>query len=269
VQFVELYVNYEYLGVYLVCEQIEADTERVNITKSADIDTGYLIELDGRKDGRCFKISDEYYVIKDPDTDSDSYTDEHEEFIRNYLIECKYTIASGSYDDVCKLIDVESFAESYIVFELFNATDVGYSSFFMYKDKGDKLYCGPVWDFDRSLGIVGHSEGAKQPNTLWAKEQNSWFYGLLMHEEFEALVAKKLEEYSPKINKKLDECYAYLHLNRDSFDRNFEKWQILGTFVWPNDDELTLLDTWDKQVEYTKTYLNQSLSYLESVYCKN
>jgi hypothetical protein len=50
------------------------------------------------------------------------------------------------------------------------------------------------------------------------------------------------------------------------FDRNFKKWKILGTFVWPNDDELTALDTWDVQVEYTRTYLNNSLNYLLGVY---
>lgn len=269
VQFVELYVNEEYLGVYLICEQIEVEKSRIEITKSVDVDTGYLIELDNRKDGRYFKIGSTPYVIKSPSTDSSAYTDEHEEFIKSYLTECFIAIGGNDYDKICSLIDVESFAESYIVYELFNGVDVGYSSFFMYKDAGGKLHAGSPWDFDRSLGIVGHSKGAKPYDALWAKEQNTWFYWLLRHEEFNSLVGEKLTEYAPKIKEKLNECYEYLYKNREAFEKNFEKWDILGTFVWPNDDELTTLNTWDLQVEYTRNYLNNSLDFLITTYCPN
>ncbi len=265
-QFVELYINGKYLGVYLLCEQIEVQENRVNITENSEIDTGYLIELDGRKDGYGFDLLGKYYVIKDPDTDSELFTEEHEAFIKNYLESCMFALVENDYQKVTELIDVNSFADAYIVYELLKSADAGYSSFFMHKDAGGKLVCGPVWDFDRSLGIVGHSKDAKPYDALWAREQNVWFCTLLEFSEFRELVGEKLIEYAPKIEEKLIECYDYLYENRDSFDRNFEKWRILGTFVWPNDDELTELDTWDLQVEYTRTYLKNSLDFLLETY---
>ncbi len=267
VQFVELYLNNEYLGVYLLCEQIEVRSNKIDISESEDdVDTGYLIELDGRKDGDYVEIDGKYYVIKSPSMENEELSPLYKEFISNYLTTCLDALKGQDYKSVCELIDVESFSDAYIVHELFNCVDVGYASFFMYKDKGDKLYCGPVWDFDRSLGIVGHSKGAKKYDTLWAKQENVWFNYLLQFDEFKVLVSKKLLDKSDEINKKLDECYKYLYANRSSIDRNFLKWRILGTFVWPNDDELTALDTWDLQVEYTRTYLNNSLNYLLGVY---
>ena len=153
-----------------------------------------------------------------------------------------------------------------MLFELFKSPDVGWSSFYLHKDINGKLCCGPAWDFDRSLGIVGHTTGAKPYDTLWSRNQNPWFNALFRFEEFEELVSQILREHISAIENAMDECYSYVYNNRDSFDRNFEKWAILGTFVWPNDDELTELDTWDLQVEYTRDYLNNSLDYLISVY---
>ena len=57
---------------------------------------------------------------------------------------------------VTELVDVESFAQAYIIFELYKNPDVDYSSFYMYKDAKGKLKCGPVWDFDMCLGNVSH-----------------------------------------------------------------------------------------------------------------
>lgn len=265
-QFAELYLNDEYIGVYLICEQIQVNENRVNITESYEGESGFLIEMDGRADGKYVTLDDKCYVIKSPDTDSALFTDEHSQAILSYLEACTSALSTGDYNAVCELIDVESFAQAYIVYELFKCVDVGYSSFYMYRDIGGKLCCGPVWDFDRSLGIVGHSKGAKAYNTLWAREQNPWFKALFTFEEFDILVGQVLRDAIPVIEDRMELCYSYIYANRDSFERNFDRWEILGTFVWPNDDELTALDTWDLQVEYTEDYLNNSLDYLISVY---
>lgn len=265
-QFVELYLNDEYVGVYLVCEQIQVHENRINITEGYEGESGFLVEMDGRADGKYVTLDGKYYVIKSPDTDNELFNNEHSQAILSCLEACTSALLAGDYDAVCELIDVESFAQAYIVYELFKCVDVGYSSFYMYRDIGGKLCCGPIWDFDRSLGIVGHSKGAKAYDTLWAREQNPWFKALFTFEEFDLLVGKILRDTIPTIEDKMELCYSYAYDNRDSFERNFDKWEILGTFVWPNDDELTELDTWDLQVEYTENYLNNSLDYLISVY---
>ena len=265
-QFVELYLNDEYVGVYLVCEHIEVQENRVNITESDGSADSFLIELDGRKDGTYFEFNGKNYVIKSPDTDSELYTDECAEQIKSYLSDCFSAIWARDWETVCSLMDVESFAQDYIVFELFKSPDVGWSSFYLHKDAGGKLKCGPAWDFDRSLGIVGHTTGAKPYNTLWSREQNPWFNALFYFEEFKALVSQILAEHITAIEETMVSCYTYAYENRDSFDRNFVRWEILGTFVWPNDDELTELETWDEQVEYTRDYLDNSIDYLISVY---
>ena len=269
-QFVDLFVNDEYLGVYLLCEQVEVHPERVDINVSADVDTGYLIELDARLGGSGFYLSNgEFYSIKSPDTDSALFTEEQRKFINDYLEQCYNAVCNGDYATIEELIDTKSFAQAYLVFELFNCVDVGYASFYMYKDAGGKLKCGPVWDFDRSLGVVGHTQGAQHYTSLWAKEDNVWFNNLLKHSEFEDLVSQELENSIELIKNKLSECYEYVYDNESAFLKNFDKWRILGTYVWPNSGETANLKTWQEQVEYTKEYLKKSLDYLIAVYIEN
>ena len=267
VQFVDLYINDEYRGVYLVCEQVETGKNRVDVDMNWDnVDTGYLIEMDDRLDGMGFYLNGQFYGIKDPDTEYYGYTAEHTEFIRSYIEACYNAIYGDDYELVKSLIDVDTFAQAYIVFEMFNCVDVGFSSFFMHKDAGGKLCCGPVWDFDRSVGNVSNNYSSRSPESLYAKSQNMWFYGLLQHEEFKALVAKTLHDNEDMIRQTLADCYASVEACKGAFDRNFKKWQLLGSYVYPNPSEINNLKTWQAQVDYNKNWLERSLTYLLKQY---
>lgn len=52
----------------------------------------------------------------------------------------------------------------------------------------------------------------------------------------------------------------------NSVHRNYEKWQTLGTYVWPNPPELVSINTWEGQVEYLRTWLLRSLDYMYNYY---
>ena len=268
-RYVDLFLNEEYLGVYLLCEQIEVHPNRVDINDGFDIDTGYLIELDGREDGDGFYVNGKFYSIKSPNTEAKHYTDEHTKFIKSYLDGCIKALSSDDYSRVEELIDTKSFAQAYVVFELFNCVDVGYASFYLNKNAKGKLECGPVWDFDRSLGITGNQYGAEPYNALWAKNSNVWFNLLLKHEEFVSLVSKEIYEKSDKIIETINSCYGFVYSHEEAFLRNFEKWNILGEYVWPNSGPTAYIHTWEGQVEYTKTYICNSLNFLKNVYNKN
>ena len=268
-QFVDLYLNGEYLGVYLLCEQNEVHQNRVDITENGTVDTGYLVELDSREDGEGFYLNDKFYSIKSPDTDSRLFTEQNREFIKSYLEQCIDAINGDDYSKIESLIDTKSFAQAYIVFELFNCVDVGYASFYMYKDAGGKLQCGPVWDFDRSLGVTGNQHGADDFATLWAKENNAWFKGLLSHNEFKSLVSEQLIEYSDRIISTLNSCYEFAYSNESSLLHEFDRWDILGSYVWPNSGPTANLKTWQAHVEFTRQYLNDSLNYLKWIYIEN
>lgn len=265
IQFVDLYVNGQYDGVYMICEHIEIDENRINISTSTDLDTGYIIELDGRGEGDCFAVDNKYYAMKAPD----DYTKEQKNYIGMYVLDCVNALKAGDWERITSLIDVESFAESYIIHETHKSCDAGYASFYLIKDKGGKIQSGPMWDFDRSLGNVYNKAGSMDPNALLASHENKWYEELLKHEEFVQLVSEKLAEYAPIMEETYKKCFDYAEAHKDSFVRNDTRWGILGKDLYPNPSNLVKIKTWQGQVDHNKKFLEDSLKFMLETYPKN
>ena len=274
-QFIDLFLNGEYLGVYLVCEQNEVGENRVEIDESyTDVNTGYLLELDrkiveeGVEGFDWFSLNTFPYAIKSPDTEDVQYTSEFLIYINEYLNNSFNSILSKNYEDVKNYIDVDSFAKTYIVHELMNMLDVDYSSFYLVKDKDGKLKAGPLWDFDISSGNYNYNftNPATSYSVLWAKQRNPWYNKLLEIEEFRNLVCDYLKDNYIKICKLLNNILNETDDFKNSFERNFIKWDILEKYVWPNSEELVEIHTWMGQVEWLMDWLHKSLDYVYNYY---
>lgn len=267
---VEVYLNGEYHGVYLLCEQIEINKNRVNITEpTQDANTSFLVEMDGWADGSTVTVPDALhssrkYTIKEPDPVNSL----QKAYIDKYLKDCIAAVQGDDYERVKDLIDVKSFAQAYIVFELMKNPDTNYSSVYMYKDVDGKLICGPVWDFDMALGNVSHKgNGAfEDPALLWTAQNNPWFKGLLQFDEFKALVGAEIAENKEAIEAKIDEILAYARAHSDAYKKNFEKWDVIGINTWTNPSYIVAIKTWEGHLDYIEDYLEKSLSALEVTY---
>ncbi len=289
-QFVEVYLNGRYDGVYLLCDQIESGEGRVELDEepSIDGDVGYLLEIDARADSECvferdyFTIEGDgedgkFYRIRTPDTEDKFFEPEiYISYIKGYLEETMAEIRSkdGDWEKICELIDVDSFAEEYIIQELFANLDNHSFSFFLYKEKGGKLYCGPVWDFDISSGNNNYGMGNANeclPNQdlidngeMWTARTNPWFRRLLRHGEFYVLVQEKLNEYEQTIKDVIalastdpEQKNSYYNLYKDAFERNFKRWNIMGSYQWPQPYSVYTINTVNGQFDYLYNWLTE------------
>lgn len=157
-QFANLVLNGKDKGLYYICEQVRIDENRVNITEMehGDLDGekitgGYLLEFDTNYDEQ-FKFYTSIFslpvMIKQPDADVMTYSKLL--WVKNYLNDLenqlKYNVRSGEYRN---LMDADSFIDFWFVQELTTNGEPNHpKSCFMYKDRGGKLFAGPVWDFD-------------------------------------------------------------------------------------------------------------------------
>lgn len=285
---VDLYLNNEYCGVYLLCDQIQTGKGRVNIDESisADGNNGYLIERDGHvaeddthilnKD--YFVLDDLQYVIKTPDTDSETYIENKDvqiNFIKNYFDTCFKAINNESWATVESLIDVDSFVDSYFIEELFAISDCGFSSCYFFKDKNGKLFKGPLWDFDTGAGNlnynVGNAEQCLPNSSLYASYANVWYGALLKRDEFVNLLKTKLVSYRPI----LEEMFEMLEIDsetslykkyKNAFERNFLRWDIMGKFVWPQPNNVVSIATIKGQLGFMNSWLKSRYLYLRDIY---
>lgn len=277
--FVDLYINNEYYGVYELTEQNEVKTNRVDLDTTAITDNKpFFVELDRKvydawenaDPNTYFEIYDKVedverpYVIQYPEIDDPNYDLDYKNYIIDYLSKAFKATESKDINEIKKYIDIDSFARSYIVYEIFNNTDVGYSSFYMFKDSDGLLKVGPIWDFDRSSGNIDYND-SKNPNFM-IDYKNFFYRNLLETKEFKELVTKYIKEYIPKFKALLDTYYNEAILYNDAFEKNFDKWKIMGVKTEVEPAELTSITSWENHLLYLKNWLNESMDYLLTIY---
>ena len=273
-QFANVYVNGNYQGLYLICEQIETGKNRVEIDDSLEGNVSYLIELDERilDEGKTenldyFYVNGQPYSIKAPKTDEDGFTKSDCNRIKEHLQLCLDTVKNGTYEEICAFVDVNTFADGYIMHELTSSIDVNMTSWYLYKDKDGKLCNGPIWDFDISAGNCDYYDLARYPEQLHAT-RNTWYKYLLRRPEFTELVKEKIIKYYPLIHEIVDTRIEEVYKYKTYFTDNFLKWKILGKYEWPNPPEIVAIKTWEGQVEFVRDWLYKKLDYMMKQYNK-
>lgn len=278
---VNLYINEEYIGLYLLTEKVEIGKTRVDIDDTIEQDVfDFLVEMDGNAPNEGIEGVDWFYVgdeeisipfgMKDPDC-----TPEQMVYAKNIVQNAWNVIHNDPWKDVIECIDVDSFAASYIVEELFHEVDVNWSSFYMYCKDG-KLYSGPIWDFDRSAGNrtfdydpsitdppYYYGPKSMDPTQLYA-ENGKWYVPLLRHHEFKEIISQKLSSLEEDFDTYLNTTYKDLISHQTDFEDNFR--------LWPMEDILPFYSNsyyetdWKSELEYVMDWLSKSLDNMKRTY---
>lgn len=266
--FVDVYLNDEYIGNYMLSDQIEVTNDRVDIEEhSSALDTGYLLEMDrrlidipsGEVEGwDYFMIYGYPYMIKSPKTDAYYYSQEQLYFIEDYILNVHLTLMNQR--DYSNLIDESTFVDWFIVQELFKNVDSGYSSVYMYKDRGGLLKMGPIWDFDLSTSNPGHLQDDLRVPEGWytsLEYKNIWYYYLMQYDTFRTALKERWNElYDNQIHNLIESVYPVANSISKSRYMNFQRWDIIGSWSdWYTSTEVFEAKTYQEQLKILYDYL--------------
>ncbi len=150
-EFVNLYFDGEYEGLYYLLHKIEIDKNSVDIKS----DEGVIFELDNiHSEDEIIHESyfGDYLVLKDlVSVDNDNKNEIIDLFLKDYK-EFEKALEKKDYVKVDKIIDIDSFAKYYLINDFANNPDAYSSSFYLYRNDDGKICAGPVWDFDFAFG---------------------------------------------------------------------------------------------------------------------
>ncbi|MGM9637740.1 MAG: CotH kinase family protein [Eubacteriales bacterium] len=261
---VEVYLNGEYRGVFLLCEQNQVNEYRVNINDDIEAEPdqrGYLIELSGYAEDPYFVVNGtKYQIISDLSTDANLFNRQCA-YIEDYLWQCWYAVQSGDQATIEQLIDMDSVVDTYLVEELFKNLDAGWDSFYMYKDKDGKLTFGPIWDFDQSGGNA--DEGCENYYDLRAGITNTWFKTLLQYGWFKAKITARWNELKGQIDTIPDMIRAQAEAGYNSYCRNFERWPIFGQKINRETAVIRALSSYKEHYEYYANWMANRIDWLD------
>ena len=194
-RWVDVYLNGEYAGLYLLTEQNEVHTERIAIEN----ENSFLVTMEGR--GRMVTQKLPYIEtdlrqalrIRHPKDPSEEQLQELTRIwngIEKAITESDEANESNTAD-WSALIDLDSWARKYLIEEIFGSLDACYKSQYFYYDgnyENSPVMAGPVWDFDLSMGRTWHTESLDflWANRLQVDDQYStpWFHELYKKDEF-------------------------------------------------------------------------------------
>lgn len=231
-QWVDLYLNGNYAGLYLLSERNEVDSQRVDVPEESSFLVS--IEWDIRWNGTNYPavVSENNTFLRIqyagmPDWRVQEIWQSAEDSV---FSEDGVDPRTGKGWDA--LIDMESWAQQFLLWEVFAEHDAGcISKYFYYDPQTGKIFAGPVWDMDNILNRVSvHPPNVLQSQRkhIWNQDQESLFYRLWQLDGFRETVKKLYrEEYRTRLLALAETgMQAYLAQSLPAARLNCIRWEI-------------------------------------------
>ncbi|MFN8345790.1 MAG: CotH kinase family protein [Spirosomataceae bacterium] len=294
-KFVELVLNGEYRGVYIMMEKIKRDANRIDIASLKNTDNtgdaltgGYILKIDKNTGTPNAYWKSPYPANHNMEIDimieypkKDVITDAQYNYIKNHFTEFETVLKSAAFKDpvngYAKYIDTDSFIDYFLLTELTYNIDAFRLSIFFYKDRdsrNSKIKMGAPWDYDHAYGNANFCRGWETNH--WAydfirefcpsedKQVPFWWARLLEDRDFCIKVRDRWQQLrqnqwnTQNITSFINQNAALLN---ESQARNFQRWPILGEWVWPN---YYYGNTYQEEVDWFKNWTQQRLNWLDA-----
>ncbi len=253
-EFVEVYLNGVYNGIYILVERVEIEGSKIDIEEAGpeDLTGGYLIEkdIDGKIDydaDQWFNCpywanqSQDFFVLKTPESDDSALLEQMLAYLEAHMQKVHDSIMGTSGESYTDYVDVDSWIDFILMQEITKNIDGNLkTSCYMYKQSGDDhIYMTAIWDFDLAYGIANWDNASYQHNDYYdcpngmgtsdfmaINSSSPWFDHLYDdYPEFSEALIAKYNEYRetliPAMRAMMNEQAAYLSENTA---RNDNKW---------------------------------------------
>ena len=268
--FIDVYINGRYWGVYMLSDQVnEVTPGRSDLSFSSDPNFNeFMLELNEyghRQDSPCITINGRRHSIRYP---SDSLlTDEHMDYLYNFLTDVDSSIRNMEFEEIVRLTDMDSLVDFYIVSEWFQNHDISHGSFMHIRRDNygnPRLYSGPLWDFDVPAFSAVILEA---PMHTFHTVHNIWYGYLLRMPEFQNEIARRWYEIREReILQTLNMIREHAMKNENAFERNFERFPILGTEMFGTPPRLVELETFMEHVDFLLYFLETRKAFFDSMF---
>ena len=271
-----------YQGLCLMMESIGRDKNRIDIDeyKQKNAYTSYIVRRDRYTAfdpmldtyRRLNGLSEEWIGVKYPT--AGKLTEKAKKYIEEDFSRIErvlYSEDESVFKNYDRYIDVDSFADYFLFNEFLGNYDAGLHSTYMYKNSGERLKIGPVWDFDQAMNNYSMEE--MDPEKL-AFQERAFFDRLTLDIRF----VRKLEKRYAKlrngtlnedhINAVIDETVAYIDSARqrewyrwaaDYEDGSGENWHNYTLLSYEKNGMLVerFNDNYDQEIYNIKVYLHK------------
>ncbi len=268
----------DYRGVYILIERVKRSGDRVDVARldplqnaGPEVTGGYIFKKDKADPGNV-NVSTagagNFAVTYPPE---DRITSAQTSYLQTYLRAFESALNSASFTDpatgYANYTDVQSWIDFHVIQEFTKEVDSYLFSTYFYKDRGEKVSCGPLWDFDRSFGnTMAADEHLPQGWRGGAIGSRGVFWNRLFQDpDFLQLY---IDRWQGLMETTLNEAHLFPIIDgmavevNEAKDRNFQP-----SGPWPlavvTRSHLTF-PTYAQHVSYLKTWIGDRLTWVKT-----
>lgn len=290
---VDVVINGAYQGIYLLCEQIKRDNDRIDIAKLEpteitlpDVSGGYIVKIDYWDNSNSWQLNNSpigypgldihmvYYYPKAEDLMPQQIS-----YIQTYIDDFETALYGTNFDDPVngyrKYIDVPSFIDYFIINEVMRNVDGYKKSRFFYKGKDqldgtyNKLKAGPVWDFDWAekdmWGGQEDGSGFMYPDVNQDVHAPGWYIRLLEDTTFANELRCRYDDLRRSIlaesylNAKIDSVASLVD---ESQEWHYNTWGHMGQATGTGEVQAPS-QTYAEEVQRLKDWFQRRVTWLD------
>lgn len=258
-KFVELFLNREYMGVYLISESIKVASKRINIPEN---DSSFLFEKTSlyrlndpsiqSKKGYIFRIRSP----KNPSQHSKDILKEHLDLWENVLFSSKF-----SSTDADSFLDVNDFIRYFWIQEFSKNHDGRFNRSILFTwEKGKLIKMGPLWDFDESFGNNGAKPHRQEP-TGWFAKNSGWFRPFFDNPQLWNQTVNYWIDHKNEFQATLDSIDAFAIPIKPALQNHFKRWDILSNEnFWAYQEGYS---NYDESLDSLKSWIQQRIQWID------
>lgn len=248
---------------------------------------GYILEIDVRKDAQYYFTSsfNLCFCFKDPDLEdySEAQANVIVNQVKNKINSLEQELSAPGFKNfdikTSEILDYKSFVDWYILEEMAKNIDSNFitSVYCYYSNKDGKIHMGPLWDFDRSFGVSTSRKNDVSCNSnsgYWVTPGKTgttgWYDKLIHNTSFIEAVKERWTEVmtSSNVESVMDSLSAKVSEIKTAADFNFLKWKIIGLKVGTESEEELKFRSYNQEVDYLSSWVNNRISWLNSQWQK-
>lgn len=262
-QYVNLFLNGEYMGVYVFTDKVEKSENRINIKKD-----GFIIEDDHFYENEnlyfvTYNGLGRPYTFKYPDDEKDIVKgDDNYLFIESFMnqLESSLMVLPDNHDDIKYMdyLDVTSFAKYHVANSVFMNFDP--NLYYVLPSRQSKLKMMPLWDSEWSMGswiTAWHDNPYPiEENTFW--ETMYFFKYLMKSPAFKEAVKEEWALFMTNVQQVKDEVESVRLMIAKAQVANFKKWPSTGRPMNYS------VKSWQEEVERVNTFFDERVTWMDN-----
>ncbi|MDR0811976.1 MAG: CotH kinase family protein, partial [Paludibacter sp.] len=259
-----------YYGTFMASDHIEINENRINIDemKASDISGnkitgGYHLEIDAYaylEPIHFYSPRGLPFTIKSPENDVLLQY----QWIENHIATTENMLFANTTAALEQYIDIESAVKYYIHSELTGNCD-SYWCIPCYKKRGDdKLYFGPVWDYDQAF--LTNYRVPRYTETLSTEHGGAqfWFRKIMQTDTAQQVLVRIWKEM--KRNGLEQHLLDYLDENATNLQQsqalNFERWNSINRRVWFED---ALFGSYQEYIDFVAQFIQDRFAWFDGI----